>query len=466
MTNSTIYAVRQKRTGENNSLNLTPSLKRIETYTDGPIHSFTLTFNDAGGVSRPNQVQHGDYIETIRINNKEILRGYVDNIDMNNEPADAYFEGSPNSKSCNRKATITGRCVARELVHKFLTYKWTKTPSTHIISQALKLMENTQLTPNHTPLPSIEVNPSDWYYINRPGINTDYDARDTYLIELCNELTQKAEMGYGVNFTLNSRGKHDLTVWKLSEAPEIKDDNGLRLLLRTPTMWTTPQRSTGNILSVDSLCTSVDSLSNVVKIKGGNIDDFFTENSSKYWYIVKIPGHESDVSVHDDSQVKYVGDYSIRVDMPFKPAWHNQAVDRQEFEVHVKIPPSYGYLDCSQLKISEASVNFIHNFFDITDSTGSSEPKRIDIHLKDTAGNIIRWGWQEGIRVGGAGQSTIAKWFKKTFQIGNDVDYVTDYPGVNHNKDSIGWIYDKTSTAKFTDSLRFSIKSCQSLFSS
>ncbi|MCL2868713.1 MAG: hypothetical protein FWF27_04650, partial [Candidatus Bathyarchaeota archaeon] len=463
MAKTKLYILRAKRKNENTPYPLHQKIKKLEIYCDGPIHSFTLTILDNKERELiTTMVVPGEYIEMMQVNGKEILRGYVENVSV---------EASPTGTVKGRVCKVTGYCIARELRHKFLTYKWEKTQSCHIIEQALRLHINKKLATDHTPLPSILI--SGYNHTTETGIETNYDARDTYLIELCNELAEKSQMNYAVNFTQQYTTQdditketitfHQLSLWPNNKAPAIEvyrdeqhpnNNDLIPLLLHTPTLWTTPQRNTGNILEIHDFGSSIEPVYNSIKIKNGKIDDQFTEWNAKNWFIddaiytSHFPGYH--VSIHDDNQVKIIGESSIRID------FHHIQQDKW-FKCYVKLPPNYDYLDYSQTHIDHCSMWVCHNLDSLPLLPNGNRDPELFLNIEDTEGNVMHWRFSESIKTDGTlfvrgydGKEIGRGWTKVNFQMGKNVDYVTNYPGIFHDKDSTGWMYDVKKTAVFS----------------
>ncbi|MCL1977597.1 MAG: hypothetical protein FWG55_05820 [Candidatus Bathyarchaeota archaeon] len=340
-----------------NSLNLSPSIKRLEVFSDGSVGTFEMFFDDAGAVSQPAQCANGDFISEISVDGHEVMRGYIDDVKKEN--------ANPRAASKDRYASITGRNVARDLSRLFLTYNFTNTRLGDLFSNALELMNSQIIVPNSYkgtgPLISIEV-------------------KDMYLIELFEEVAQKAGYGYTVNWYTNPP---NLIFWPLNNTPHTN------VTLKTPA----PTDPTGNILLIHPNADLSSSVCNVIKMKAGSVNDHWTENTAAQWSV-------ANGSLTNDTSVRRIGDVSLRVDYTtggLKP------------ELHLKFPAFYyQYLDYSNILVDTCSVFLMHS--ERSSLLNGSVTVACSVYLKDSNDSVMRWRLRNNL--------SSDKWVKKTFVMG------------------------------------------------
>ncbi|MCL2641973.1 MAG: hypothetical protein FWD52_00420 [Candidatus Bathyarchaeota archaeon] len=362
------------------NLDLTSAVKRLETFSDGPIGTFQAFFNNQGGIN--SLLTAGDWIGEIRVNNAEIMRGYIDdiNVEANQQNAATNFQYS----------NIIGRNIARDLARCTVTYNWKNMKLGDIFKQALEFGGSLITLP--TAYFGSGVNNQ-----NSPEITID--VRDMYLFELFEQITQNNGYGYTVNWETNN-----LTYWLLSNPPSTN------VTLTTGT--------NGNILSIDPNSVVGNSVCNVIKLKGGSVDDHWTERSQQMWTV-------TNATKSDDTLSRRIGEASIRIvftsnNSNIKP------------ELHLTFPNfNHNWLEYDNVEVDTCSIYIRCTFPQYIPIAGQARlPWRI--YVKDDQGNVMHWHFFDDLNT--------SNWVKKTFLMGRYAPTTTEADNQNTiNKDATEW---------------------------
>jgi len=321
-----------------NGVDYSPSLKRVEIVTNGPVSSWRTYLDDSGAAI---SIADAGHPVTLSIDNHVMMQGFVDDTAAEILP-EAVF---------SRYGTIEGLDVARDLIRLFYKAKYVDVPIGTLVNDALTKTES-----------DIQANPQ--LVAQGGAIISLFEAVDMYLIDTFDEAMEKINYGYAVN-----RNTKILSAWPTANTPRYNI-----------TLKSVPEATDNNILLINPHGKIGSSICNIVKIKCGTLNDHYTERNAK-----DLVGINATLS--NDFSVFIAGKASIRANFSGTNA-------RPAICFKFPLYDEREYLDFTTSDLVNCTVWMIHN---LSTPLGMVNKRAFRIVIKDTNGTELFW-YTEGAK--------------------------------------------------------------------